>query len=54
MRKERINKVMKVVVPELLKEFTTKNYTRTPSINSGAYSFNLFDRKIYPRQKLWR
>ena len=38
MRKERIERVMKVIVPELMKEFHTDNYTRTPSINSGAYS----------------
>lgn len=45
MRKERIERVMKIVVPELMKEFTTENYTRTPSVNSGAYGFNLWDRE---------
>jgi hypothetical protein len=45
MRKERVERIMKTVVPELLKEFTTENYTRTPGVNSGAYGFNLWDRK---------
>ena len=43
MKKERIEKVIKVIVPELMKEFATDNYTRTPSICSGSYSFNLWD-----------
>lgn len=43
MTRERIEKIMKVIVPELMREFTTQGHTRTPKMGTVSYGPNLWD-----------